>query len=123
MGISVPDYLHEMEADIGADAVRAFLMAHGGREYSIPTRHLIDLSLGQQMTALDWLTVNYGFGKITPPKGPTSHRARTNHTVLTQRREGRTISQIAAATGIHSRSVSAILKRLAERGPSTQPST
>lgn len=116
MGFSVPDYLREMEDEIGADAVRDFLLAHGGREFSIPVRHLVDLAPGRQMTATDWLVVNYGFGKITPPKGPTAHRARVNHTVLTLRREGRSISQIAAATGTHSRSVSAILKRQTERG-------
>ncbi len=123
MGMHVPEMLHEMEEDIDADAVRDFLLAHGGREFSIPVRHDLDTLPGRQMTATDWLVLNHGFGRITLPKGPAGHRMRVNFTVLTLRREGRSVGQIATATGIHSRSVSAILKRLTERGLLTQPFT
>ncbi|MDP5309268.1 MarR family transcriptional regulator [Paracoccus spongiarum] len=115
--------LREMEAAIGADAVRDFLLAHGGRDFSIPARHQIDTTPGRQMTATDWLVGNYGWGRIVPPKGPVAHRFRVSFTVLALRREGRSIGQIATALGIHSRSVSKILQRLATRGLLTQPPT
>lgn len=123
MGLHVAEMLHEMEADIGPETVRDFLLAHGGREFSIPVRPAIDPVPGRQLTATGWLAENVGWGRITLPKGPTAHRARVNYTVLTLRREGRSIGQIATAIGIHSRSVPAILKRLTGRGLLTQPST
>lgn len=123
MGIHVPEMLHEMELGIGVAALRDFLMAHGGREFSIPVRQDPDAPADRAMTPTDWLIANHGWGRITLSKGPTAHRARVSFTVLTLPRQGRSITQIAAATGIHSRSVSGVLKRLTERGLSTQPST
>lgn len=38
MGAYVPWYLADMEMDLGAEAVRNFLIAHGGRQFVLPVR-------------------------------------------------------------------------------------
>lgn len=121
MGIHVAGFLHDMEAAIGVDTLRDFLLTHGGREVLVPTGRKARSDPDTPTSALDWLTRNVGWGRLTIPKGPVAHRARVSFTVLTMRRDGKSIDQIAVATGIHSRSVSIILKRLAERGLQTQP--
>ncbi|MGR3503285.1 helix-turn-helix domain-containing protein [Pseudaestuariivita sp.] len=87
-----------MERDLGVQKVRAFLIERGGREFEVPSRPDPD-------PTREWLRRVMGKGRITVPKGPTSHAARQRLAILQNLREGRSISQTAFRVGCHLRTV------------------
>lgn len=88
----MPELLRDMERDIGAEPVRAFLLAYGGREFA--TR------------AEAWMHTHFPGERVTIPKGPSATSARLAWTIYNRLAEGWSHTRIAAATGCHTRTVS-----------------
>jgi hypothetical protein len=116
IGLYIPPFLRDMERDLGHDVLKAFLLAHGGRQLSLR-------QAAPDVTATDpfgraeaWLRKAVGFGKITVPKGPAGRAARIAWTTYRMLCDGRSLTQIARATDCHMRSVSNRKKQFAALG-------
>lgn len=101
----MPAMLIAMEKDLGPDVLRAFLMAHNGREYA--TRRTApetyrDGPLGQ---ADAWMQAEYTGVNLVVPKGPASRSARLAFTIWTRLCEGQSLRQIATETDSTMRTV------------------
>lgn len=115
IGLPAAGLLWDMEDECGFDNLRAFLIAHGGRELSLAKRATTqgpaDL---EQIYA--WLGNRMGAGKIAVPKGPSSHKARLAWTIYELSRDGASLAQIAEVANCTTRAVSNHRARLRELG-------
>lgn len=111
MGAALPDWLPAMEAAVGFDAIRAFFLRHGGQQVCIP------LSATTGDPVRDWLRRELGHGRLIAPMGPAAARLRQRWTALSLFRAGRSLSQVAAALNLHTRTVGKYRTDLIRRGP------
>lgn len=100
MGVAMPEWLPEMEAALGFEVVKAFLLRHAGRQVVVPVRATPD------DPARDWLRRELGYGRLTVPMGPAARKHRQRWTALALFRDGRSISQVAADLNVHTRTAS-----------------
>jgi len=112
IGLYVPDWLHEAGAELGSDVLRRFLLDHGGRELSLPSRELPP----DADSVLDWMKRRFGWGKVLVPKGPLAHRSRIAWSIYRRLRDGRSLREIAEAVDLHVRTVSIHKQKLTRRG-------
>lgn len=118
-GIGLPAILAmlwDMEDECGHDVLRAFLLAHGGRQISLPSRPLPELPGHPVNTAFRWLQAHVGYGKITVPSGPIAHSARLAWTIYHRLVQGQSLAEISAALHVHTRTVSNHRARLISVG-------
>lgn len=118
-GIGLPDMppmLWDMEDDCGHEVVRAFLLAHGGRQLNIPSRPLNAAPDDRLNAALRCLQGNVGHGRITIPAGPMAHSARLAWTIYHRLMQGQSLAEIAGALHVHTRTVSNHRARLVNAG-------
>lgn len=126
IGLRMPDLLWDMEDDCGEDALRAFLVAHGGRQYCSTSRRAEDEEspLGR---ARHWLYARVGTGRIMIPLGPMSYQARVQWTIYDRIVKGHSLSQIAAELGCDTRTVGVAKAKFRKSGAllshDTRPST
>lgn len=107
-GIGLPDMppmLWDMEDDCGHDVLRAFLLAHGGRQVTVPSRPVPEKPGDLINIALRWLQRNIGHGRITVPAGPTTYHARVAWTIYRRLMQGQSLAEISAALHVHTRTV------------------
>ena len=100
----MPAMLRDMERDIGAEPVRAFLLAYGGREFA--TRAARSAAKNDETRAEAWMHTHFPGERVTIPKGPSATSARLAWTIYNRLAEGWSHTRIAAATGCHTRTVS-----------------
>lgn len=100
----MPEMLRTMERDVGAAAVREFLLAYGGREFK--ARAASSESLADDTPAEAWMHKHYCGEKITIPMGPAANSARLAWTIFARLAEGWSLARIATATGYHLRTIS-----------------
>lgn len=108
-GVGLPDppvMLWDMEDDCGHDVLRAFLLAHGGRQVSLATKPLAEKPGDPVNAALRWLQENVGHGRITVPNGPMGHSARLAWTIYHRLKQGQSLAEISSALHVHTRTVS-----------------
>jgi len=98
IGGALPDWLPAMEAALGFDATRAFLLRHAGRQIVVPVR--------KGSAELAWLRRELGFGRLTVPMGPAARKQRQRWTALALLRDGRSLSQVATRLNVHTRTAS-----------------
>ena len=110
MGAAIPDWLPAMEAALGFDAMRAFLLLHGGQQFVVP----VSATTGDPVK--DWLRRELGHGRLTLPMGPAAARLRQRWTALGLFRAGRSLSQVAAALNLHTRTAAKYRGDLIRRG-------
>ena len=110
IGVALPEWLPRMEAAVGVDATRAFLLRHAGRQVVVPARPAADDA------PRDWLRRELGYGRLTVPMGPAARTHRQRWTALALLRDGRSLSQVAAAVNAHTRTVSKWRADLLQRG-------
>lgn len=115
IGQPSPDLLYDMEDECGFDSLRAFLIAHGGRELALAKRTMAN-GHADLDKVYDWLRNRVGAGKIVVPKGPSSHKARLAWTIYELSCGGATLSQIAEVANCTTRAVSNHRARLRELG-------
>ena len=108
--------LWDMEDNCGHEVLRAFLLAHGGRQLNIPSRPLTAAPDNRLNTALRWLQGHVGHGRITVPAGPMAYRARLAWTIYHRLTQGQSLAEIAGALHIHTRTVSQHRARLVKIG-------
>ncbi|MGB3313022.1 MAG: helix-turn-helix domain-containing protein [Albidovulum sp.] len=103
---AMPGTLRDMERDLGPHVLRAFLMAHGGREYCVRATVPDTARPGPLGQADDWMRARFGAGRVNIPKGPAAQSARLAWTIFTRLAAGWSLARIAEATGCHTRTVS-----------------
>lgn len=99
MGIPMPEMLSQMEAALGFDVFRSFLLKHSGQQLCIRVRPEGD-------AVQEWLNKNAGWGRIIIPRGPSKTTARAQWTALAMLREGRSLRETSRAVNVHHRTVS-----------------
>lgn len=112
MGAYVPWYLADMELDLGTEAVRDFLIAHGGRQFVLPVR----LPEAERGTPKAWLREHLGTGNVTLPLGPVALRTRQIYTTWRLSLGGMSVQAIAARVFATTRTVEYYRARLRKRG-------
>ncbi|MBP7003760.1 helix-turn-helix domain-containing protein [Amaricoccus sp.] len=115
MGVVVPGWLPAMEAELGSEAVKAFLLRHAGRQVIVPVRAT------PHDPAKDWLRREIGYGRLTVPMGPAARKHRQRWTALALLRGGSSLAQVAAALNVHSRTASHWRADFLQRGHLRQP--
>lgn len=115
MGVTLSEWLPAMEAAIGFDATRAFLLRHSGRQVVVPVRSIPD------DPAREWLRRELGFGRLTVPMGPATRRHRQLWTARALFSEGASLSQVAATFNVHTRTAAKWRAALTLRGLLGQP--
>lgn len=110
LGITLPEWLPAMEAAIGFEATKAFLLRHGGRQVAVP------VSPSADDVVRGWLRQELGHGRLTVPMGTAARKHRQRLTALSLLREGGSVAQTAARLNVHSRTISAWKADFADRG-------
>ncbi|MDF3606238.1 hypothetical protein PE067_08890 [Paracoccus sp. DMF-8] len=108
--------LWDMEDDCGHDVLRAFLLAHGGRQVSVASKPIGEVPGDLVNTALRWLQTHIGHGRITVPSGLMAYHARLAWTIYHRLMRGQSLAEISAALHVHSRTVSNHRARLINIG-------
>ncbi len=85
MGVVMPEWLPAMEAELGSEAVKAFLLRHAGRQVTVPVPVVGDLHLPELLRRDDGLGLRLLQGPTQPagvigairqqPLHPPLHRA------------------------------------------------
>jgi hypothetical protein len=115
IGLYVAPMLRAMEAEIGVEETRAFLLAHGGRDYAIAARPPAQLPAALR-PADAWLRAAKGPGRITLPLGPVARRARIAWTLYRVLAQGASLSGAAARCGCSLRTATGWRARLTRDG-------
>lgn len=113
IGIAMPDILVRLEDAVGAEVLLPFLLDRGGREFGVPVRPGGD---DPHSAVTAWLRNEFGWGRLTIPRGPITHQARLAWTIYLWLRAERSLSEIARALNIHIRTVCNHKSRLTARG-------
>jgi hypothetical protein len=111
----LPHLLREMSEAFDLRTALRFAEQFGGRYLRLPAaagpEHPVAVSMG--VPVLAWLVDrHYRMERITVPKGPSRDRAQMAALIRGLAAEHRTADQIAAATGLHVRTVHAWKARL-----------
>lgn len=124
----IPEWLWDMEEDIGVTLFRAFMDRHGGCELSLAREPKASDALDvtpDLAPAYAWLHKRFGAGKLMVPLGPTALRARLAWTVFKLLEGGASLAEAARATGATTRAVSRYksnLRRVGALKPPAAPS-
>jgi hypothetical protein len=110
VGIRIPDLLVELEAAVGVEETRAFLLRFGGR------RIAVGKNPNAGSPAVVWLRAEVGHGDLLVPFGPLGRAARLRWAIYRLAAEGRSVNQIAGLVGCHRRTVETAQQKLRQLG-------
>jgi hypothetical protein len=114
IGVAVPDWMLAVEADLGADRLRAFLRAHAGTSYFI-RKDGSEVSRERDPVG-HWLYWNIGYDKFNIPLGPMSWQARSAWKIYQLLLTGSPNRQVALQVGCSERHIQKHKKKLKELG-------
>lgn len=115
---AMPDLLWDMEDDCGPEVMKAFVLAHGGREYAVPKEqeHVLPFERDPLRLADEWMRKRIGVGRITVSKGPGGRNNRVAWTAFKLLAAGASLSAVSEATGSDVRTICNIKAKLRKVG-------